>query len=308
MPPPARIKPPALQPGATIGVVASASAIDRDHLDRGVAALSALGYRVKLSSHVLDRSGILAGDDRTRAAELAAFFADPGVDAIFAARGGYGCGRLLPMLDFAAIARSPKIFLGFSDVTFILNALVACAGMACFHGPMVAMDFARGLTSASLTHLRNILAGDPAPFDLPARRALRPGAAEGEVIGGCLSCVAAALGTPFAPPFDDAILFLEDTGEKAYRIDRMMVHLEQAGALARIKGLVFGAIRTVDGSETERRLIEEFVADRTARLPYPVLWGLEAGHGSENFTLPFGVRARLDAEQCTMTYLDRAVS
>lgn len=306
--PSARIKPPALQPGATIGVVAPASTIDRDHLDRGVAALGALGYRVKLSSHALDRSGILAGDDRTRAAELAAFFADPGVDAIFTARGGYGCGRLLPMLDFAAIARSPKIFLGFSDVTFILNALVGRAGMACFHGPMVAMDFARGLTSASLAHLQNLLAGDPARFHLPARRALRPGVAEGEVVGGCLSCVAAALGTPFAPPFDDAILFLEDTGEKAYRIDRMMVHLEQAGALARIKGLVFGAIRTIDGSETERRMIEEFVADRTAHLPYPVLWGLEAGHGSENFTLPFGVRARLDAEQCTMTYVDRAVS
>ena len=157
---PPRIKPRALKPGDTVGVVSPASAIDREHLERGVAALKRLGFRVKVSRHALDRDAIVAGSDEVRARELQAFFADPEVDAIFAARGGYGAGRILPLLDFAAIARTPKVFMGFSDATFLLNALVGRAGMVCFHGPMVAMDFARGLGEASLDHLRRLLAGE----------------------------------------------------------------------------------------------------------------------------------------------------
>jgi len=154
-----RIKPRALKPGDTVGVVSPASAIDREHLERGVAALKRLGFRVKVSRHALDRDAIVAGSDEVRARELQAFFADPEVDAIFAARGGYGAGRILPLLDFAAIARTPKVFMGFSDATFLLNALVGRAGMVCFHGPMVAMDFARGLGESSLDHLRRLLGG-----------------------------------------------------------------------------------------------------------------------------------------------------
>lgn len=302
-----RTKPRALKPGDTVGVVAPSSAIDRDHLERGVAAVERMGFAVKLSRHALDRAGILAGPDEVRARELSAFFADPEVDAIFAARGGYGCGRLLPLLDFAAIARSPKAFLGFSDATFILNALVARAGIVAFHGPMVAMDFARGLTEASLDHLRRLLAGEVQNFELPARTALRPGVAEGEVVGGCLSMVASTMGTPYAPPLNGAILFLEDTGEKAYRIDRMLVHLRQAGVFERVAAVAFGALRPPDGSEAEYRMIEECVAEQAASLDCPVLLGIEAGHGSANFTIPFGVRARVDAAARTLTFLEPAV-
>ncbi len=303
-----RIKPRALSAGATIGVVSPSAPIDREHLERGVGALEGLGFKVKLSRHALDRAAIVAGPDEVRAGELQGFFADPEVDAIFAARGGYGAGRILPLLDFAAIARTPKIFMGFSDATFLLNTLVGRAGMVCFHGPMVAMDFARGVSEESLIHLRALLTGDLPGFQLPARAALRPGFAEGEVIGGCLSMVAATLGTPYEPPFDCAILFLEDTGEKAYRIDRMLVQLDQAGALARVAAVVFGALRPPDGSEAERRLIGECVAERTAQLDCPVLEGLEAGHGSRNFALPFGVRARVDGAACTLEILEAAVA
>jgi len=301
-----RTKPRALKPGDTIGVVAPASAIDRGHLERGVAALERLGFRVKVSSHALDRAAIVAGPDEVRARELQAFFADPAVDAIFAARGGYGAGRILPLLDFAAIARTPKIFMGFSDATFILNALVGRAGMVCFHGPMVAMDFARGVGEAALDHLRRLLEGETASFELPARKALRAGVAEGEV--GCLSMVSAAIGTPYMPPLDGAILFLEDTGEKAYRIDRMLVQLGQAGVLARVAAVVFGALRPPEGSEAERRLIDECVAEQSARLDCPVLAGIEAGHGSANFTIPFGVRARVDAAARRLSFLEPAVA
>jgi muramoyltetrapeptide carboxypeptidase len=301
------IKPRALRPGDTVGVVAPAAAIEREYLDRGVAAIGAMGFKVKVSRYALDRTGILAGRDGDRANELGAFFRDPEVRAIFGARGGYGCGRLLPLLDFAAIARTPKIFLGFSDATFLLNAFVRCAAMACFHGPMAAMDFARGLSRRSLDHLAGLLSGETRGFELEAHDAIRPGSAEGELIGGCLSIVVAMLATPWQPCFDGRILFLEDTGEKAYRIDRMLAQLRQAGVFDRVAGIVFGAIRPVDGDGQERALIAEFVADQTAGLRCPVLFGIEAGHGTENLTLPFGLPARIDGAGRRLIFTEPAV-
>jgi muramoyltetrapeptide carboxypeptidase len=288
-------------------VVASAAAVEREYLERGVGALAAQGYRVKVSERALARAGILAGSDRERAEELKRFFADPEVKAIFGARGGYGCGRLLPLLDFAAIARTPKAFIGFSDATFILNALVARCRMVCFHGPMVAMDFAHGLTPRSLDHLRGLLSGDLRGFSLEAREIVRPGAASGELVGGCLSVVAAMLATPYVPDFTGRVLFLEDTGEKAYRIDRMLVQLKQAGVLDRVAAVVFGALRAPADSEPEQRLTVEFVREQTRELRCPVLFGIEAGHGTENLTLPFGLSVRIDGERGRMVVAEAAV-
>ena len=301
-------KPNALKPGDTVGIVAPAAAIEREHLERGVNVLGSMGYRVKVSERALARSGILAGDDRGRASELQEYFADPEVKAIFSARGGYGCGRLLPLLDFKAIARTPKIFVGFSDATFLLNALVDLAGMISFHGPMVAMDFARGLSPRANEHLQGLLGGKLDGFELEARETMHKGSAEGEVIGGCLSVLVATIGTPFEPRFDGRILFLEDTGEKAYRIDRMLVQLRQSGALGRVAGIVFGAIRAIDGNEQESRMIARFAAEQTAGLGCPVLYGIEAGHGTENFTIPFGVTARIDSAARRIIFTEPAVT
>ena len=302
------IKPNALKSGDTVAVVASAAAIERAHLERGVNVLASMGFRVKVSSRVLARSGILAGDDRERASELREYFADPEVKAIFSARGGYGCGRLLPLLDFKAIASTPKIFVGFSDATFLLNALLDLAGIVSFHGPMVAMDFAKGLSPRSLEHLQGLLSGKIDGFELEARETMHPGSAQGEVIGGCLSVVVAMIGTPYEPRFDGRILFLEDTGEKAYRIDRMLVQLRQSGALARVAGIVFGAIRAIDGNEQETQLIARFAAEQTAGLGCPVLYGIEAGHATENFTIPFGVVARIDSAARRIIFTEPAVT
>jgi muramoyltetrapeptide carboxypeptidase len=303
-----RNKPPALKPGDTVAVVAPAAAIEREHLERGVNALAGCGYRVKVSERALNRCGILAGSDRERAEELQRYFDDPGVKAIFAARGGYGCGRLLPLLDFDAIAHHPKIFMGFSDATFLLNALVERSRMVSFHGPMVAMDFARGLSPRSLDHLRRLLAGEGGPFEFEAHEVLHPGVAEGELIGGCLSVLVAMLGTPFAADFSNKVLFLEDTGEKAYRVDRMLVHLKQAGALERVAGIVFGGMRGFDGSEQEKRLMREFMIEQTAGLGCPVIAGIEVGHGTENLTIPLGVPVRLDTHSRRLTFTTRGVS
>lgn len=301
------IKPPALMPGDTVGVVALAAAVDCTALQRGAAILGDLGYRVKVSPHVLDRTGILAGNDKQRAQELTALFQDPEVKAVFGARGGYGSGRLLPLLDFAAFTQTPKIFVGFSDATFLLNALVDRSRIVSFHGPMVATDLARGLSPEALAHLRALLCGKPG-FDLEAIESLRPGLAQGPLIGGCLSVIAAMIGTPWQPVFDGRILFLEDTGEKAYRIDRMLVQIRQAGILERVAGIVFGALRPVAESESERALIAEFVAEQTAGLKCPVLFGIEAGHGTENLMLPFGIQVGVDSSPRRMTFLEAAVS
>ena len=303
-----RIKPPPLRAGDTVGVVASAAAVDREYLERGVRELARQGYRVKVSERALARDRILAGTDEERASELMRFFRDPEVRAIFAARGGYGAGRLLPLIDFDLLRRTPKIFVGFSDQTFLLNAIAELSRMVCFHGPMVAKDVAGGISARSMLHLRRLLAGELDGFDLQAAEAIHPGVAQGEVIGGCLSIVVAMLATPYAPDFTGKILFLEDTGEKAYRIDRMLVQLRQSGALGKVAGVVFGGMRSPGDSEAEQRLIRQFAAEQTAALDAPVLWGIEAGHGTENFTLPLGLQARLDATACRVSLIGRAVS
>jgi len=285
-----------VKPGDTVGVVAPAAAVDRDHLARGVEALGAMGFRVRVSDRALARDGVLAGCDRERADELQAFFADPDIRAVFAARGGYGCGRILPLLDFDALALTPKPFVGFSDATFIINALVERANMIAFHGPMVAMDFARGLSPRSIEHMRLMLTGEMGRIEFPAHECVHPGYAEGVLIGGCLSVVVASLGTPYSPDFDGKILFLEDTGEKAYRIDRMLVQLRQSGALARCAAIVFGAIRPLNNDQSEARLIARFIEEQTRGLDRPVIFGIEAGHGTENLTLPFGALATVDAQ------------
>jgi muramoyltetrapeptide carboxypeptidase len=302
-----RIKPAALKPGDTVGVVSPAAAVDRDFLSRGVEELVRQGYRVKVSEFALARDRILAGADSDRAAELTRFFGDPEVAAIFAARGGYGSGRLLPLLDFEQLRRSPKIFLGFSDQTFLLNAMVELSGMVCFHGPMVAKDVAGGITPRSMSHLKRLLAGELDRFDLRACEALHPGSAQGELIGGCLSIVVAMLGTPYVPGFGGKILFLEDTGEKAYRIDRMLVQLRQSGAMDRVAGVVFGGMRSPNDGDSEQRLIREFAREQTAGLGIPVLWGVDAGHGTENFTLPLGAQAAIDTRSCRLRVVERAV-
>ena len=301
------VKPDALHPGDTVGVVSPAAAVERAYLERGVAALTTMGYRVMVSDHALDRAGILAGEDHVRAAELSAFFADDEVKAIFAARGGYGCGRILPLIDFGALRRRPKIFMGFSDETYLLNAIVDQCGIVTFHGPMVAVDFAHGVNGAARNHLISLLAGEAGNFALAAKTIVGEGQARGELIGGSLSVVVAMLGTPWEPRFDGRILFLEDTGEKAYRVDRMLTQLRQSGILKRVAGIVFGAIHPVNGSAAERSLIEDFIAGQTADLGVPVLSGLEAGHGTANFVLPFGVEAQIDSATRRLVFAESPV-
>jgi muramoyltetrapeptide carboxypeptidase len=302
-------KPLALKAGDTVGVVSAAAAVEQQSLERGLELIRSIGFRARVSKHVLDRDDILAGSDRQRAEELQAFFADPDIRAIFVARGGYGSGRILPLLDFEAIALTPKPFIGFSDLTFLLNPIVERARMVAFHGPMLAIDHQiEDRNRRAFEHLGKMLLGKIGSFEMDAPDVIHPGSAEGELMGGCLSIVVAMLATPYAPNFDDKILFLEEVGERAYRIDRMLVQLRQSGALGRCAGIVFGAIRPYGNEENEARMIRRFVAEQTAELEIPVLFGIDAGHFTNNLTLPFGVRARIDSASRRMTILEAAVS
>jgi muramoyltetrapeptide carboxypeptidase len=301
--PPAR--PLALKPGDAVGIVSLAAAVEQQSLERGLEMIRAIGFRPRLSKHVLDRDDILAGTDRQRAEELQAFFADPDIRAILVARGGYGSGRILPLLDFEAIALTPKPFVGFSDLTFLLNPILERARMVTFHGPMLAIDHPiEERNRRSFEHLRKLLVREIDGFEMEASHVLHPGNAEGVLIGGCLSIIVAMLATPYEPNFDDKILFLEEVGERAYRIDRMLVQLRQSGALERCAGIVFGAIRPYGGEENEARMILRFAAEQTAGLDIPVLFGIDAGHFTNNLTLPFGVPARLDSGSQRLTILE----
>ncbi len=283
------LRPPRLAPGSRIGIAAPASAFDREELRRGCQVLEALGFRVHLPEGLFSVQGGFAGDDLHRARLLERLFADPEIEAVLCARGGWGSLRILPLLDYGAIARHPKALIGFSDATALLAAVAAAAGLVVFHGPLAA-----GLGDAgreTLAGLRRALcSGKPLSFRLPRRGILRPGRAAGRLAGGNLTTLCHLIGTPFAPSLANCLLFLEDRGEAPYRIDRMLTQMRLAGLLSGVRGVVLGSFRDCGPMPEIGRIVLEALGDRSL----PVVSGLAAGHGEPNLTLPLGARAVLD--------------
>ena len=290
-------KPPPLRPGDVIGVVSPAAAVDESALRTWVELIEQAGFRVRLGTSVLGRHGYLAGPDQERADDLHAMLRDPEVKAVIASRGGYGSGRLLPLLEPAELCDHPKIVLGHSDVTFLLNDLVRRAGVVTFHGPMVANFARRPETAAAVLAF---LGGDRSAWHQPGREIVQPGMAEGRLVGGNLSVLVATLGTPYVPDTRDAILFLEDVNEKPYRVDRMLTQLRQAGVFDAVSGVVFGEMVDCTAGDDERVTVRDVIAEAFARAPYPVAFGLASGHGDGLVTLPLGVRVRLAGERLTL--------
>jgi len=301
---------PRLQAGARVGVVAPAGTVDPARLDAGVARLAALGFDVVVGPHVLARRAYFAGPDDDRLADLAAMLADDSVRAVFYARGGYGSQRLVPRLDLAALARAPKPVIGYSDATALLQAVVG-AGVVAVHGPMVAVDFARGLDAPCATHVLRLL-GDPDylwSVDVPV--AIRPGRATGRLVGGCLSVLVTTLGTPWALDTRGAVLFLEDTHEYPYRLDRLLTQCRQAGLFDGVAGVVVGTMETCRALNDVCAL--DVVRECFADAPFPVAFGLPSGHctaGADvvNFALPLGVPVALDAAAGRLSALEPAAS
>ncbi len=300
-------KPPRLCRGDLIGVVSPAAAVEAETLRRGCAELERLGFAVRVGPHALDRHRFLAGTDATRVRELTTMFEDPAVRAIFCSRAGYGSGRLLPLLDFPTFAQTPKIFLGYSDVTLLLNVFVQRVGFVCFHGPVVGGEFANGFSGRSLPHLLGLLTTGRGEEAIAFPTAVRAGMAEGRLIGGCLSVLVATLGTPFALDTNAAILFIEDIGEKPYRIDRMLTQLKQAGKLDDLAGVIFGEMHHCWGDNNDPALLLAVIGEIFSDYSYPVGFGLPAGHGGENLALPLGTRVQLDTDRQQLVFLEPAV-
>ena len=305
-------RPRALRSGDLVGVCAPAGPVDAAALDRGVAELESLGFRVRRAEGSLERRGFTAGPLATRLADLRGLFADDEVKGIFCARGGAGAAALLPHLDAEWFRARPKVFVGYSDVT-LLHLFLNRLGLVTFHGPMVAKDLAaRAYDRASL--LGTIAGeGDPYRSDAEDLLPLRAGEAEGRLRGGCLSLLAGAAGTPWAldTAGEDTILFVEDVDEPPYRIDRMLRQLRYSGALAGVRGIVFGDMKGCSPRLAADYTLEDVVKEALEGLDVPLALGLSSGHSTgPNVTLPFGVRARLScsADEARFELKERAVS
>ena len=282
-------KPPRLKPGATIGVAAVSGPADEAKLDLGIARLRELGYRVVEASNLRRRCGYLAGGDAERAEGYRALLANPAVDAILFARGGYGASRVLSRLDPADLRWHPKIHAGGSDLTALFSWIARHTGVVTFYGPMVALEIAAG---AELDWERVLSGGVPRPHAFTADEVLCPGMAAGPLVGGCLSILASLCGTPEAVRGRDAILFWEDVGEEIYRLDRLLTQLERSGTFDGLRGMVIGSVTPVRAESVGA--IREFLRERFAGAPFPVAAGLPAGHLDAPRTLPLGADATLD--------------
>ena len=305
-------KPSALQAGELVQIVASASNLKAEYLARGVAELTALGFRVKYDPAILEKDRYTAGTDERRRRELMDAFTDPEVKAVWAARGGYGVMRLLTLLDEDLLRAHPKIFIGYSDLTALHLYLYNRFGWVTFHGPMAAKDLAGGAAHYDKTTLLNALTKPEPMGEIVAvgTEVLHRGAAvSGRLLGGCMSLLASMMGTPDELDTSDAILFLEDTGTRPFQLDRMLQQLKLAGKFDSVRALVFGEMSHCVQHVEQGYTLQEVLRDLTAELGIPVLFGLRSGHSEVgNLTLPLGVMATLESERGVLRIDEAAVA
>ncbi len=295
------LKPPAVAPGAGVSVVAPASFALPERVERGLDALCALGFAPRAGEHTLARGPLyFAGTPAQRLADLHAAFADESASLVASLRGGYGSNYLLGGLDLNLIAKHPKPFFAYSDLTAVELRLLDKIGLPAFHGPMVAADFYRE-DGVDLPSFHAAIAGHPYSLGQPeGLRALRPGAARGTLYGGCLSILAALIGTPWEPATEGKLLFLEDRGTKPYQIDRLLWQLRAAGKFEGLRGIVFGEMLECVSPGAPPSLLTETILRFFEDFDGPIAIGLRSGHVSRaNVTLTFGVETELtvnDAE------------
>jgi muramoyltetrapeptide carboxypeptidase len=289
--------PSRLRHGDTVGIVAPAGPFDRKKFESGIAIIESMGFHVAVPDNIYMKKGYLAGSDSHRAELINFFFADGKIKAIFCARGGFGSIRILSLLDYRLIKKNPKIFVGFSDISAILSTLYSRCGIVAFHGPLVS-----GLGSASIKTRQALLAAvsSESKIEVKPERNLtvRHGLASGPVAGGNLTTLCHLVGTPFEPGLKGHILFLEDTGEAVYRIDRMLNHMKLAGCFKGLSGLVLGSFKNC-GSFSE---IVGIVDNIFSEHDIPILAGFEIGHEKNNITIPIGLNATLDTEKQLLSF------
>lgn len=308
------LRPLALEPGDTVAIVAPASNLKAEYLARGVAELERLGLRASYRHDILARDRYTAGDDRRRVAELIEALTQPSIKAVWAARGGYGSMRLLPLLDRELPDIPPRIFVGYSDMTALHLYLYRRFGWVTFHGPMVAKDLAGGEDHYDRRTMLGLLTSPSPHGEIETQRltVLHRGSLDkvsGRLVGGCLSLIAAMIGTPSQLETDQTILFLEDTGTRPYAIDRLLQQLKQSGMLRGVRALIFGEMYDCQQHPEQGYLIEDVLTESTADLGIPVLFGLRSGHSPlHNLTLPLGVSVTVDLDSGRLIIDEAAVS
>ena len=312
---PKRIKPRALKPGDTIGLIAPGSPVSEEVYLKARKQLEALGFQVRDSKNLRASHGYLAGTDAQRLEDIHEAFANPEIQGIWCIRGGYGTTRLLPMLDYDLIRKNPKILIGYSDITALIQGIFLKTGLIGFHGPVAATTF----TDYTLKNFRQMVMGAPGPInieslpgegEIPGQETVVwvDGKGEGPLAGGNLSLLAALAGTPYALDCRDKLLFIEDVGEKPYRIDRMLTQLLQSTRLDQAAGIILGKFNDCEPEEGDLSLsLEETLKDRLIPLNIPLISGFTFGHIDNMCTFPVGVKAVLDTARKSISLKESPV-
>jgi len=306
------IKPTALKAGDTVAITSPAGAIwDQALVDKFSGTLKSLGFKVKLGQTLKEKYGYFAGKDELRAKELNDLFGDKEVKAIFSAKGGWGCARLLDKLDYDLIGKNPKIIMGFSDITSLLVAIYSKTGLVTFHGPVGNS----GWNDFSVDYIKRVLMKKECvqyaypDIDNDKPYTLNPGKAKGILVGGNLTVLSGIIGSEYLPDWKNKILFLEEAKEEPYSIDRMLTQLQLAGVLKNISGFAFGKCAECLAEEPEKAfLLKEVLEQHIKPLKIPAFYGAMIGHIENKYTIPLGVEAEIDAANGTIKLLECAVS
>ena len=270
-----------------------------------------MGFKTRISSHALGRWGYYSGTDNERVTDIHSMFADPGIRAIITTRGGSGCNRLLPLLDYSLIKQNPKVFVGYSDITALLNAIYTKTGLITFHGPVVTSTW----NAVTLHYFKKVLMdGNAVTFKNPeespddsAVQTITSGTAAGRLWGGNLSVLSTIIGSKYLPDVSNTILFVEDVEEDIYRIDHMLMHFKLAGILDKINGFIFAQCTSCNEGEqgfSIREILDQYIKP----LGIPAWYGSMAGHIYDKFTLPIGLPVGIDAQAGSIRMLKPAVS
>lgn len=317
------LKPKRLQQGNTIGLLAPASHLDGNtRIEIAIETIQSLGFKVKEGRNLNKQYGYFAGTDTERANDINDFFIDPEIDGIMCLAGGWGSSRLLPLLDYTMIQKHPKVLMGFSDITALLNGIYAQSGLVSFHGPLAGTEFTSycvdEFKKVVMLAYQDIALGNPPPFEkregqVERRNRIRiigTGTARGPLVGGNLSLVSHLVGTPYLPDLAGKILFLEDINEAVYRIDRTLTQLSLSGALDGIAGIIFGKFTdcSFGGTRARQFTLDEVLDNFCNSLGVPAISGLMIGHVADQTTLPIGCQVEVNTDKGRLQLLETAVT
>ena len=304
-------KPKALIKGDLIGVTGPAGSIwNKAHITKIENKMAELGFKTKIGQTCYEQDGFLAGNDEMRAAEFMEMIQDKSIRAILTMRGGWGCARILDRLDYKVIRENPKVIMGFSDITSLVNAIYTKSGLVTYHGPCGYSSWGDYTTN---NVIKAVVAGNPFTMSNPSNnkeelKTWSSGKAQGKLVGGNLTVIVSMVGTSYEPNWNNKILFLEEIKEEPYRVDRMLWQMKQAGVFEKISGLVIGSFRKCTPEEPEKSFsLEQIFEQHFKNVPFPVYQGASFGHITPKWTLPIGVNAEMDADNFTLTTLERSV-